>query len=111
MSEIQKRLDEAGEAINEENEEIIDMIRELADRVYTLEQENKNIEKELIHWRILFNPPGPRPERNTFRPLPNKSIPADNSIAPKDYTRASSRYKPEHPLFNHEEYNAKSFQE
>ena len=56
MSEIQQRLDEAGEAIAEENEEIIGMIRELADRVYALEQENKHIEKELINWRMLFNP-------------------------------------------------------
>ena len=112
MSEIQQRLDEAGEAISEENEEIVGMIRELADRVYTLEQENKNIERELIHWRKLYNPAVTLPNRNTFRPVTNNRPPITGSIAPQsDYSRASSRYKPEHPLFNQEGYNAKSSQE
>ena len=112
MSTIQQRLDEAGEAISEENEEIIGMIRELADRVYALEQENRNIEKELIHWRKLYNPAVTLPNRNTFRPVTINRPLITNSMAPQtDYNRTKSRYKPEHPLFNQEECNAKSSQE
>lgn len=121
MSEIQQRMDEAGEAISEENEDLADMIHALTRRVSILEhqlqvvtEQNVNIEKELHYWRRIHNPRSPEPLQQeniggaNFRPI-LKSRPSSDKISDRR-TGAISRYKPEHPLFTQGEYNAKSSQ-
>ena len=58
MSKLQQHLDETGEEIQEMHEDVLDLINVLTNRMDTIEyklqvvtEENKNIEKELIHWR------------------------------------------------------------
>lgn len=119
MSDIQRRMDDAGEAISQETEEIVDMIHALKQRVSIVEhqlqvvtQENANIEKELHYWRRIHNPKSPEPLQQeniggaNFRPILKPRLSPD-----KIKKGAISRYKPEHPLFTQGGYNAKSSQE
>ena len=114
MSEIQQRMDDAGEAISQDIEEIVDMIHALTRRVSFVEhqleivtqenkniaEENKNIEKELDYWRRINNP----------RP-PNKVCANIQSQAPGNIERSNSHYKPSHPQITLGGYNAKSSRE
>ena len=111
MSDIQQRMDDAGEAISQETEEIVDMINALTHRISIVEhqlqvvtQQNVNIEKELNYWRSQKNPIHPTQQKS----CPN--IGTDNTMAAHRIKRIGSNYKPSHPQITLGGYNAKSSQ-